>query len=183
MEIKSNFHFQLSNPGNIRYSRDLEGGALNDVGCYPIRLAAEFFGVQHEAAWAGATWGGDGVDVDTWGALEYPGGRRLHLSCGLGRSYDTYSSLEGTAGRIVVSNPFHPGPADTYQVIAPRAEPASHPATTGEASFTAAIRHINAVLAGEDEPRLLAVDTALGTAQALHDLTLSFTARAAVPGG
>jgi hypothetical protein len=38
------------------------------------------------------------------------------------------------------------------------------------------------VLAGEDEPRLLAVDTALPTAQALHDLTLSFTARAAVPG-
>jgi predicted dehydrogenase len=105
MEIKSNFHFQLSNPGNIRYSRDLEGGALNDVGCYPIRLAAEFFGVQHEAAWAGATWGGDGVDVDTWGVLEYPGGRRLHLSCGLGRSYDTHSSLEGTAGRIEVGTP------------------------------------------------------------------------------
>ena len=118
MEIKSNFHFQLSNPGNIRYSRELEGGALNDVGCYPVRLAAEFFGAPHEAAWAGATWGGDGVDVDTWGVLEYPGGRRLHLSCGLGRSYDTYSSLEGTAGRIVLSNPFHPGPADTYQVIA-----------------------------------------------------------------
>jgi predicted dehydrogenase len=183
MEIKSNFHFQLSNPGNIRYSRELEGGALNDVGCYPIRLAAEFFGEQHEAAWAGATWGGDGVDVDTWGVLEYPGGRRLHLSCGLGRAYDTYSTLEGTAGRIVISNPFHPGPADSYQVMASRAEPVSHPATAGEPSFTAAIRHINAVLAGAEEPRLLAVDTAAGTAQGLHDLALSFTARAALPGG
>jgi hypothetical protein len=57
----------------------------------------------------------------------------------------------------------------------------SFPATAGEASFTAALRHINAVLADEDEPRLLAVDTALPTAQALHDLTLSFTARAAAP--
>jgi predicted dehydrogenase len=179
MEIKSNFHFQLSNPQNIRYSRELEGGALNDVGCYPVRLAAEFFGVPHEAAWAGATWGGDGVDVDTWGVLEYPGGRRLHLSAGLGRGYDTYSSLEGTAGRIEVSNPFHPGPADRYQVIAPRAEPASFPATAGEASFTAAIRHINAVLAGEQEPRLLAAGTALPTARALHDLAASFTARKA----
>jgi predicted dehydrogenase len=178
MEIKSNFHFQLSNPGNIRYSRELEGGALNDVGCYPVRLAAEFFGVPHEAAWAGATWGGDSVDVDSWGVLEYPGGRRLHLSCGLGRGYDTFSSLEGTAGRIHVSNPFHPGPADTYQVIAPRSEPASFPATAGEASFTAAIRHINAALAGDEEPRLLAVDTALSTASGLHDLAQSFTARA-----
>jgi predicted dehydrogenase len=179
MEIKSNFHFQAGNPRNIRYSRELEGGALNDVGCYPVRLAAEFFGVPHQAAWAGATWGGDGVDVDTWGVLEYPGGRRLHLSCGLGRGYDTSTSLEGTAGRIVVSNPFHPGPGDSYQVIAPRGEPASHPATAGEASFTAAVRHINAVLAGEDEPRLLATGTALPTARALHDLAESFTARAA----
>jgi predicted dehydrogenase len=178
MEIKSNFHFQLSNPGNIRYSRELEGGALNDVGCYPIRLAAEFFGVRHEAAWAGAAWGGDGVDVDTWGVLEYPGGRRLHLSCGLGRTYDTYSSLEGTAGRIHISNPFHPSPADTYQVIMPRSEPVSFPATAGEASFTVAIRHIGAVLAGDEEPRLLAVDTALGTARGLHDLAQSLTARA-----
>ena len=178
MEIKSNFHFQLSNPGNIRYSRELEGGALNDVGCYPIRLAAEFFAVPHEAAWADATWGGDGVDVDTWGVLEYPGGRRLHLSCGLGRAYDTYSSLEGTAGRIHINNPFHPGPADTYQVITPRSEPASFPATAGEPSFTPAIRHIGAVLTGDEEPRLLAVDTALGTARGLHDLTESFTARA-----
>jgi predicted dehydrogenase len=181
MEIKSNFHFQAGNPQNIRYSRELEGGALNDVGCYPVRLAAEFFGAPHKAAWAGATWGGDGVDIDTWGVLEYPGGRRLHLSCGLGRGYDTYSSLEGTAGRIVVSNPFHPGPGDSYQVIAPRGEPASYPATAGEASFSAAVRHINAVLAGEDEPRLLAVDTALPTARALHDLAESFTARAGAP--
>jgi hypothetical protein len=82
-----------------------------------------------------------------------------------------------------MSNPFHPGAGDSYQVITSRAEPVSHPATAGEPSFTAAIRHINAALAGEEEPRLLAADTALGTAQALHDLALSFTARAAVPGG
>jgi predicted dehydrogenase len=178
MEIKSNFHFQAGNPQNIRFSRDLEGGALNDVGCYPVRLAAEFFGAPHQDAWAGATWGGDGVDVDTWGVLEYPGGRRLHLSAGLGRGYDTFTSLEGTAGRIVVSNPFHPGQGDSYQVIPPRGEPASYPATAGEASFTAALRHIGAVLAGQEEPRLLATGTALPTAKALHDLAASFTARA-----
>jgi hypothetical protein len=120
----------------------------------------------------------DGVDVDSWGVLEYPGGRRLHLSCGLGRGYDTFSSLEGTAGRIHISNPFHPGPADTYQVIVSRSEPASFPATAGEASFAAVIRHINAALAGDEEPRLLAVDTAISAASGLHDLAQSCTARA-----
>jgi hypothetical protein len=44
-----------------------------------------------------------------------------------------------------------------------------------------AIRHIGAVLAGDEEPRLLAVDTALGTARGLHDLAQSLTARAGRP--
>jgi predicted dehydrogenase len=174
MEIKSNFHFLLSNPANIRLSAALEGGALRDVGCYPVRLAGELFGPEYTGAWARAILGGDGVDVDTWGVLDYPGGRRLMLSSGLGRSYDTFTALEGTGGQIHVSNPFHPGPSDSYQVISGRSEPRSFPAATGEPSFTQAIRHINAVLSGAEAPRQLAVETSLATARALHDLALAF---------
>ncbi len=82
MEIKSNFHFSLTRPENIRYSRDLQGGALLDVGCYPVRLAAELLGPAHESSWALARRGGHDVDVDTWAVLNYPAGRRLLLSCG-----------------------------------------------------------------------------------------------------
>ena len=39
-EIESAFHFRLSNPANIRLSSELGGGALADVGCYPIRFAS-----------------------------------------------------------------------------------------------------------------------------------------------
>src|SRR5580658_1641624 len=41
MEIKSNFHFAVRSPANIRLSRQLQGGALLDVGCYPVRLAQQ----------------------------------------------------------------------------------------------------------------------------------------------
>jgi predicted dehydrogenase len=174
IEIKSNFHFLLSNTANIRYSAQLQGGALLDVGCYPIRLAADLFGPGFQGAWARASMGGQGVDVDTWGVLGYPDGRRLMLSCGFGRSYDTFTTLEGTGGQIHVSNPFHPGPADSYQVIAGRSEPRSFAAAPDELSFTAAIRHINAVLSGDEAPRLLAVDTSLATARAMNDLAIAF---------
>ena len=177
MEIKSNFHFALSNPANIRYSAALEGGALRDVGCYPVRLAAELFGPDYSGVWARATMGGEGVDVDTWGVLDYPGGRRLMLSCGLGRSYDTFTTLEGTGGQIHVSNPFHPGPSDSYRLMSGRAEPRSFPAATDEPSFTNAIRHINAVLSGDEAPRQLAIETSLPTARALHDVALAFGQR------
>lgn len=170
MEIKSNFHFPVTRPDNIRLSRELEGGALLDVGCYPVRLAAELFGAAHESAWATASRGGQDVDVDTWGVLGYPAGRRLLLSCGFGRSYDAFTTLEGTAGQIHVTNPFHPGPGDSYVVRAGRDEPRRYPAAPEELSFTALTRHINAVLRGEEEPRLLAADTALPVARALRDL-------------
>jgi predicted dehydrogenase len=170
MEIKSNFHFSLSNPANIRLSRDLQGGALYDVGCYPVRLAQELFGPDHESVWAHATWGGQGVDVDTWAALDYPAGRRILLSCGFGRSYDTFTTLEGTAGQIHVTNPFHPGPGDSYQLRAARSDPQTFPAAGEVLSFAPLTRHINAVLRGEEAPRGLAVDTSLGTARMLHEL-------------
>jgi predicted dehydrogenase len=168
-EIQSDFHFLVTRPGNIRLSAKLEGGALRDVGCYPVRLAHEFFG-EHATAWAACERGGQGVDVETWGTLGYASGRRLLLSCGMRRAYDTFSRLLGTNGQIHVSNPFHPGPDDHVRLYPARGEATQWQAAAAEPSFTAAIRHIDAVVAGTEQPRLLAVETSLVTARALHDL-------------
>ncbi len=176
-EIQSNFHFKVGSPDNIRLSAALDGGALNDVGCYPVRLALDLFGAGHETAWATSEPGGDGVDIETWGSLGFPGGRRLLLSCGMRRSYDTFSRLQGTEGQIEISNPFHPGPADQFVVRPGRADPQVFQAAPDEASFTAAIRHINAVISGGEPPRLLAVDVSLASARALHDLAESAAAQ------
>ena len=175
-EIQSNFHFLLGRPDDIRMTRALDGGAANDVGCYPVHLARELFGDEHESAWATARWGGDGVDVDTQGSLGFPGGRRLLMSCGFGRSLDTFSRLLGTAGQIHVSNAFHPRPEDHFEVFTDGAEPQTYHAAGTEPSFTAAITHIQAVLRGEQPPRSLATDTSLGNARALHDLLESAAA-------
>jgi predicted dehydrogenase len=176
-EIQSDFHFRVTRPDNIRLSADLEGGALRDVGCYPVRLAQEFFG-EHESAWAACEPGGSGIDIDTWGSLGYADGRRLLLSCGMRRGYDTFSRLLGTAGQIHLSNPFHPGPGDHVTAYPDGAEPATWTSEVSEPSFTPALRHINAVLAGAEEPRLLALETSLLTARALDDLAASCSAPA-----
>lgn len=168
-EIQSDFHFNVSRPENIRFSAELEGGALNDVGCYPIRLAFELFGEEHQSAWADAAWGGHGVDVDSWGSLGYSRDRRLMLSCGLRRSYDAFTRLLGTAGEIRISNPFHPSTGDRFEIVG-RGRDAIIVHAPDEPSFAPAIRHIQDVLLGAEPPRLLAVDTALPVARALDDL-------------
>ena len=167
---------------NIRMSAALAGGALLDVGCYPVRLARDLFAAERTSAWAAADYDPGGVNVSTWGCLGFPGGRRLLLSCGFNRAQDTFSRLLGTAGQINITNPFHPAAQDRFEVWVEGREPSVHPGTgPNQESFTPAVRHIQAVVKGEEEPRLLAIDTSLGSAQALDDLARSAAAQAGVP--
>jgi predicted dehydrogenase len=171
-EIQSDFYFHMSDRDtNVRMSTVLAGGALLDVGCYPVRLARDLFGAEHESAWAQADYDAGGVDQETWGYLDFPDGRHLYLSCGFGRAEDTFTRLLGTGGQINITNPFHPTAADTFEVRAAGREPVTHPgAGPNRHSFTPIIQHIQAVIRGEEAPRLQAVDTSLGSALALHDL-------------
>jgi predicted dehydrogenase len=168
-EIHSDFHFRVTRPDNIRLSQDLAGGALNDVGCYPIRLGFELFGRVHQNAWGSCVPGGHGVDLESIAVLGYGDGRSLVLSCGMNRRYDTFARLLGSDGEIRMTNPYHPSDGDRLEIIGQQTE-STAAASHGEPSFTAAIRHVQAVLGGVEEPRHLAIGTSLATAQALHDL-------------
>ena len=181
-ELYSAFHFLLSNPANIRMDAALGGGALADVGCYPIRLAFELFtagtpagGEAHAAACDAII--ENGVDTDAAGIVTFgarsgtrSGARRLLLTCGFKRSFDTFTSVLGTAGQIRLTNPFHPGPADTLTISRPNADQVTERPTTDNRSFTAAIRHIHAVLRGEEAPRHTAADYSLPAASVLEEL-------------
>ncbi len=79
-------------PDNIRLFADLAGGSIQDVGCYPIRLARLLFDGEPDLsrAIADAEWTADGADTELWGALVFPGDRRLVFPCGF-RSGSTRS--------------------------------------------------------------------------------------------
>jgi predicted dehydrogenase len=107
--------------------------------------------------------------VDAAGFVSH-GDRRLTLTCGLQRAYDTFTRILGDGGRLHVANPFHPGPGDALEIHRPGAEVVVEHPTADERSFTAALRHIHAVVRGEEEPRQLAVDSAAATARTLAAL-------------
>ena len=171
-EISSRFHFLLDDPGDIRMLAELAGGSIQDAGCYPIRLARLLFGDEPDPAGAiaDAVWTGTGVDTELWGALAFPGDRRLVLSCGFRSREDTFTRVLGTAGEIRMTNPFHPEAGDTLSVIRDDGEQTRSAAPAGERSFTPAIRHIHRVLRGQEPARHLAVDEAQGNADAIAAL-------------
>lgn len=176
-EIASRFHFRLDDPRDIRMLAELAGGSIQDVGCYPIRLARLLFDSEPTpgGAVAQATWLDPGtdpaLDTELWGALRFPGDRRLVFSSGFLSQEDTTTRVLGTQGEIRMTNPFHPGAADTFSLVREGLPDEVFPAmASGEPSFTPAIRHIHQVLRGSEPPRHLAVDDALGNATAIASL-------------
>jgi predicted dehydrogenase len=167
-ELNSSFHFLVTRQDNIRLSASLGGGALADVGVYPIRLAQEVLapGDPRPDDITGFMTSDGQVDTEAIAVLRQ-GPQRLVLSCGFGRSHDTFTLLLGTGGQLHLTNPYHPGPADTLTLLARGREIIEHP-TSDQHSFTAMLRHIHAVLAGEAAPEHLAAGSSLRTALTLE---------------
>ena len=114
-QINSTFRFFLSNPASIKLKPELGGGALYDVGCYPIN----FIGlVVDEAARRPAGTGpapesvaaeavrASGVDVGFSALLRYPGGLIAALHCGFEAHKRIGSEIIGTKGILEVPDTF-----------------------------------------------------------------------------
>jgi predicted dehydrogenase len=170
-EVQVSWHFGLSNRKDIRLSAALQGGALRDIGCYAIRLARLVFDAEANSAVAmGGVWTSDDVDEEIHGVLGFSSARRLVLALGMRGPTEVWTRIIGSKGQITMTNAFHPRAIDTME-IRNDSETRTETVASDEPSFAPAIRHIHAVLRGKETPRHLAIDEALGNAEAI-DLML-----------
>ncbi|MCX5067901.1 Gfo/Idh/MocA family oxidoreductase [Micromonospora lupini] len=83
----------------------LGGGALLDLGIYPISLAHLLLGVpQHVRSWAHL--GPEGTDENTGILFGYDSGAVATLSCGMVGASELSASITGSTGRIDLPDPF-----------------------------------------------------------------------------
>jgi dTDP-3,4-didehydro-2,6-dideoxy-alpha-D-glucose 3-reductase len=92
--------------GDIRYRPDLGGGALYDIGVYPLRAAQFFLGGRLEVLGAHLDPGESGVDVGGAVLLRSPGGVTVQLTFGMRHAYQSRYELWGADGRIVADRAF-----------------------------------------------------------------------------
>ncbi|MCP4643560.1 MAG: Gfo/Idh/MocA family oxidoreductase [bacterium] len=105
--IRSAFSFNLPDRTNIRWSRDLAGGALMDVGCYCVNLSRRFAGC--EPCRVQAMERRDGVDGTILGLLEFPNGVMASFETSMERQSRGFAEIEGTDGLIALDSPWFPG--------------------------------------------------------------------------
>jgi predicted dehydrogenase len=106
------FGYSNLDPKNIRNIAEYGGGALMDIGCYPIKTSRMVFGDEPVRV-AGTVLhdGRFGTDVLTSAILEYPGGHCI-FSCSTQSVANQSFQLIGTTGRIEIDIPFNAIPGE-----------------------------------------------------------------------
>jgi predicted dehydrogenase len=105
--ISTDFSYFNNDPQNIRNQMEIGGGALMDIGCYPISLSRFIFDAEparvmgeihrdHET----------GVDVLTSGILEFEAGTST-FTCGTQHTWYQRVKIFGTTGCIEIEIPFN----------------------------------------------------------------------------
>jgi len=109
------FTYGLADPTNIRLSPDLAGGALRDVGVYPIGGFRFATGLEPTVCWADAILE-NGVDTSAWVQARAGDVRfSFHVSMRTQRRQEMV--FEGNAGRLTLSAPFNAGQYGQADVI------------------------------------------------------------------
>lgn len=83
---------------------ELGGGALLDLGIYPINFAALIFGEHPQKVSSSAVMGKTGVDESSFYTFEYSGGRRAILSASFREAAPVTAVVRGSHGYIMVPN-------------------------------------------------------------------------------
>ena len=137
--LRAAFGFSADpDPAGRLWDPALGGGALLDLGIYPVSLARLLLGTPTELTVAGSL-GPTGVDAESTLALGFEGGARALLDCSLLADLPGTALLVGSAGWAELSRPFH---APTRLVLQTGDEPVEHLLDGSRAGFVGELEEV-----------------------------------------
>lgn len=103
--VDSTSRFFLDREGTIKLKKELGGGALYDVGCYPVNFATMVMREEPVRITAVAKMENE-VDVQSSVLMEYEDGKIASLHSGFNAFGRNYSEIIGTKGRLEIPDSF-----------------------------------------------------------------------------
>jgi len=99
-QVQADFAFQAAyDPKSRLFDPALGGGALLDLGVYPVSFASMVFGEAPRRLVSVASLGETGVDEQSAAVIEYSAGRLAVISCALRFASPQEAHIIGTSGR------------------------------------------------------------------------------------
>ena len=163
--IRAAFSFNATDPANIRLSRELDGGALMDVGCYCVSGARLLAG-EPERVFAEQELGGDGVDVVMAATMRFPGDVIGQFDCGLALASRDELEVVGDDASLFLDDPWH---ARTPVIELRREDGVERIEGQPANSYGLEALNFSRAIRGEAEPLLGRAD-AVGQARAIEAL-------------
>jgi len=168
VQMTASFTFPLARPtDNIRMNRELAGGNLMDVGCYPIAYARFVFGEEPLSVQAACRLDPEyGVDTRSSMVLTFSGDRHAALQSGFDAPGGQRAVIHGETGYIAVPQPCHPKEQDGFVIVRGDREEAVT-VEAGVRTFTPAIEHFHDCVLDGVEP-LVTATNAVGTLRVIE---------------
>ncbi len=118
--IAAGFTVPIADRGDIRYDLSLGGGAMMDLGCYPLQWVRHVAGGEPTVTGATAQQDPQGIDVSLTAELRFDhrGGLPAEIHCSMAAEGDLTFALtaEGRDGTVVVTNPLAPHAGNRIEV-------------------------------------------------------------------
>jgi predicted dehydrogenase len=115
--IQAFFSYRNLDPENIRNIAEYGGGALMDIGCYPINVARWLFAEEPSDVVGSVRFDpAFGTDVLSSAVLDF-GGRHATFTCSTQVEDDQRVHIIGTEGRLLVEIPFNIPPDLPTRII------------------------------------------------------------------
>ncbi|WP_425148018.1 Gfo/Idh/MocA family protein [Deinococcus sp.] len=143
--VRGSFGFHLGDPDNFRWNPAQGGGALYDVGCYPLDLTRLLLGMPR-AVTCRTRLSERGADVGFGGVLEYPGAL-ASFDGGFDWNEPHHSDVQiiGTQGVLTLDDPFLSPPQDVPLQL--NGQP--HPVTPAN-GFARMVEHFQRAALGQE---------------------------------
>ncbi|MGH1492401.1 MAG: Gfo/Idh/MocA family protein [Acidimicrobiales bacterium] len=110
--VSARFAVPIPDKSNIRYQLELGGGALMDLGCYPLQWVRYLLSGEPVITEATATQDPEGVDVSLTAKMRFDdhGGVPAEIHCAMAAGTEVSISLTavGSDGTLEVTNPLAP---------------------------------------------------------------------------
>ena len=103
--MRGAFAFVLDRPEDVRWDPAMGGGALYDVGCYPLDLMRQITGEQPDVLAAQASYTDRGVDHALSALLRF-GDAAAHMDCGFSLPFHQGFEVLGAHGALHIDQPF-----------------------------------------------------------------------------
>lgn len=153
--VRSNFSVRIAEtPGSLRHNVPLGGGALMDLGCYPLHWLRTLFGGSPQILWAGAICPKPQLDSSFELRLQFPDGPLAYVGCAmsehLNRQHDASLYLEGDKAQLEVLNLVAPHQGHTLCLI--KNGEAHEYQIKGDTTYDHQLEHTLSCIKGETKP-------------------------------